>query len=242
MPNTLGKNLNLNLCFKNIKLSQLFSQSPPMTTPQTTPEDHSRPLPQPNCTTSILVRNFNSLYDDALDSTSKSLTNSPSSLSAASVQDDDGGAVAVAAGAAFASRRFFFSTPGRSNSIVDSSAASTSTTAATVVSAEPDEEASAKLFGNSVAVPTISPDPYADFRRSMQEMVEAREVAMDVDKSNWEFLHELLLCYLALNPKSTHKFIIGAFADLVVNVLPSPPETGGRREPDVVADMYENKR
>ena len=28
---------------------------------------------------------------------------------------------------------------------------------------------------------------------------------------NWEFLHELLLCYLALNPKNTHKFIVGAF-------------------------------
>lgn len=214
MPNTLGKNLNL--CFTKIKLP-LFSQSPPMTpTPQTPQHDHSRPFsPLPNCTSSssssILVRNFNSLYEDALDSTSKSLTSSPSSLSAAS-DDDDGGAKAVAA--AFASRRLFFSTPGLSNSIIDSAAAT--------ATAEPKEEVAPTLFGNSVAVPTFSPDPYADFRRSMQEMVEAREL-MDVQKSNWEFLHELLLCYLALNPKSTHKFIIGAFADLVVNVLPSPP-------------------
>ncbi|KAF4348255.1 hypothetical protein G4B88_002656 [Cannabis sativa] len=202
-----------------------------MTTPQITPEDHSRPLPQPKCS-SILVRNFNSLYENTLDF---STSNSPTSPSAHSVDDDDndGGAVAVAA--AFASSRFFFSTPGRSNSIVDSSTTITA-------SAEPDEAVSSTLFGNSVAVPTISPDPYSDFRRSMQEMVEAREVG-DVEKSNWEFLHELLLCYLALNPKSTHKFIIGAFADLVVNVLPSPPESGGgRRESDVVADIYENKR
>ncbi|PQQ02484.1 transcription repressor OFP12 [Prunus yedoensis var. nudiflora] len=40
-------------------------------------------------------------------------------------------------------------------------------------------------------------------------------------KSNWQFLHELLLCYLALNPKSTHKFIIGAFADLLVSLMSS---------------------
>ncbi|PON55243.1 Ovate protein family, C-terminal [Parasponia andersonii] len=189
-------------------------------TPQATPVDHSLPLSSANCT-SILIRNFNSLYEDAIDSTSKSLTNSPPSLSA--TYDYDDGAVAVAA--AFASRRFFFSTPGRSNSIVDSAAA-----------AEPDE-AAATLFGNSVAVPTFSPDPYADFRRSMQEMVEAREL-MDVQKSNWEYLHELLLCYLALNPKTMHKFIIGAFADLLVNILPSPPEGSGRREPDV-ADVFE---
>ena len=201
-------------------------------TPQTTPDDHSRPLYPANNCSPILIRNFNSLYEEALDSTSKSLTNSPSSLSAAAASDDDdddGRSVAVAA--AFASRRFFFSTPGRSNSIIDSSSPA-------ATAAEPNEAAAATLFGNSVAVPTFSPDPYADFRRSMQEMVEAREL-MDVQKSNWEFLHELLLCYLALNPKNTHKFIIGAFADLLVNILPSPPESSGRREQDIVAEMYE---
>lgn len=73
-------------------------------------------------------------------------------------------------------------------------------------------------FKGSVAVATYSPDPYMDFRRSMQEMVEARPELMDV-KSNWNILHELLLCYLALNPKNTHKFIIGAFADLLVSLM-----------------------
>lgn len=55
------------------------------------------------------------------------------------------------------------------------------------------------------------------------------EVMIDV-KSNWEVLHELLLCYLALNRKSTHKFILGAFADLLVSLMsfssspPPPPQ------------------
>lgn len=54
--------------------------------------------------------------------------------------------------------------------------------------------------------------------------MEARPELMDVNR-NWEILHELLLCYLALNPKHTHKYIVGAFADLLVNLLPSPPPT-----------------
>ncbi|KAL3647865.1 hypothetical protein CASFOL_008833 [Castilleja foliolosa] len=113
---------------------------------------------------------------------------------------------------AVASRRFFFSSPGRSNSIVDSS---TSTS-------NPDSDAISG--GSSVAVLTYSPDPFADFRRSMQEMVEAREVH-DVCES-WDYLHELLMCYLSLNQKSTHKFIVGAFSDLLVSLVTEK----GRRE------------
>lgn len=58
----------------------------------------------------------------------------------------------------------------------------------------------------------------------MQEMVEAREL---IDgRVSLDYLHELLLCYLALNPKSTHKYIVGAFSDLLVS-LTSAAE-GGR--------------
>lgn len=49
----------------------------------------------------------------------------------------------------------------------------------------------------------------------MQEMVESRDDARD----NFEYLHELLTCYLDLNPKSAHKFIVGAFADLLVTLM-----------------------
>nr|KYP70683.1 hypothetical protein KK1_009911 [Cajanus cajan] len=106
---------------------------------------------------------------------------------------------------ACASQRFFFSSPGRSNSIVESTGAAV-------------EERARAAFSGSVAVATYSPDPYADFRRSMEEMVEARPELMDV-KSNWDVLQELLLCYLALNPKTTHKFILTAFSDLLVSLV-----------------------
>ncbi|KZV17082.1 hypothetical protein F511_24100 [Dorcoceras hygrometricum] len=108
---------------------------------------------------------------------------------------------------AFASHRFFLSTPGSSNSIFE----------------QPrmlmDSEGA--VNGGAVAVQKFSADPYADFRKSMQEMIEAHEWTSDV-KSSGEFLHELLLCYLTLNPKHTHKFVIDAFADVVVSLV-SPP-------------------
>ncbi|KAL6271619.1 hypothetical protein ACE6H2_028530 [Prunus campanulata] len=239
MPNTLGRNLNL--CFT--KITRPLTLHYP-------DNDHSRPLPTAaadattattsTSSTSLMIKNFNSLYDDQymFDSTttSKSLSSSVSS------SETDTDAPAADFATAFASRRFFFSSPGRSNSIVDQSASSPSSIAAS--SESPDH----KLVNHSVAVPTFSPDPYRDFRRSMQEMVEAREGMKNEEedgekkKSNWEFLHELLLCYLALNPKSTHKFIIGAFADLLVSLMPSPGGVDRRELPEFTAGVCEISR
>uniref|UniRef100_A0A7N0SYE1 Transcription repressor n=1 Tax=Kalanchoe fedtschenkoi TaxID=63787 RepID=A0A7N0SYE1_KALFE len=142
--------------------------------------------------------------------------------------------------AAYASGRFFISSPGQSNSIVDSSAASSSSSFGSDTS----------VMKNSVAVPTYSPDPYADFRRSMEEMVEAREGGgfRQGDKrgtGSWEYLHELLLCYLALNPKATHKFIIGAFADLVVDHMSAasaPPAAAIKRRQKAAVDVIKGSR
>ncbi|XP_062144704.1 transcription repressor OFP16-like [Alnus glutinosa] len=221
---------NLNLCFTKIKWPQ-SPQSPPRSpTPQNPDHDHNRSLPSTS-TSSSLIRNFNSLYDhQTFDSTSKSLSQTSSTLSTTSSSYEPDPAAAAATpvdfASVFASQRFFFSTPGRSNSIIESTIQESTLAPINDIARPPEPE---KLFSNSVAVPTYSPDPYADFRRSMQEMVEAREL-LDV-KSNWDFLHELLLCYLALNPKNTHKFILGAFADLVVNLLSQPPAEARPRDP-----------
>ncbi|GKV43400.1 hypothetical protein SLEP1_g50692 [Rubroshorea leprosula] len=64
-----------------------------------------------------------------------------------------------------------------------------------------------------IAVLTYSPDPYNDFRRSMQEMVDAR--MQHQGKLDWDFMEELLLSYLNLNEKQSHRFIMCAYADLV---------------------------
>ncbi|KAB2065010.1 hypothetical protein ES319_A09G060700v1 [Gossypium barbadense] len=107
--------------------------------------------------------------------------------------------------AAFASQRFFFSSPGRSNSIIES-----------LKTTPPPPPA---LLDGTVAIKKYSRDPYKDFTFSMREMIKARNIS-DV-KKDWEFLHELLICYLSLNPKNTHDIIIRVFADIVVRLLSS---------------------
>ncbi|XP_055815319.1 transcription repressor OFP15 [Solanum dulcamara] len=57
-----------------------------------------------------------------------------------------------------------------------------------------------------------SKDPFVDFRESMEEMVEAYGI------QDWESLEELLTCYLKVNCKSNHGYIVGAFVDLLVNL------------------------
>ncbi|KDP21442.1 hypothetical protein JCGZ_21913 [Jatropha curcas] len=225
MAGTIGRNLHL--CFTKIK-RPLDSQSP--STPLSS-HDHSDPL---------IIKSYNSLYDDTLDSSAfKSPSSSSfSSASAAAVSSSEPDFATV-----YASQRFFFSSPGSSNSIIEStpSIATPTESSDSLVSSAADaplsdssntmnqsncssslESWNSSTVKDSVAVPTYSPDPYLDFRRSMQEMVEARRLE-DV-KANWDYLHELLLCYLALNPKNTHKFIVRAFADLLVSLLASPPQ------------------
>ncbi|KAG6471350.1 hypothetical protein ZIOFF_068791 [Zingiber officinale] len=101
---------------------------------------------------------------------------------------------------AIASRRLLPASPGRSNSSVDSSAA----------------PAAFGIRGiSAAAVPTYSPDPYGDFRRSMEEMVAALGLDAAGDHRARR-LHELLLCYLTLNRKHAHKYIVSAFFDLLL--------------------------
>ncbi|KAL1549270.1 transcription repressor OFP15-like [Salvia divinorum] len=56
-----------------------------------------------------------------------------------------------------------------------------------------------------------SNDPFLDFRSSMAEMVEAHGL------NSWDCLEELLTCYLRLNDKANHGYIVGAYVDLLIN-------------------------
>ncbi|GAU13838.1 hypothetical protein TSUD_261650 [Trifolium subterraneum] len=66
---------------------------------------------------------------------------------------------------------------------------------------------------NCVVVLASSPNPYDDFRRSMEETVEAR--LRDNQCVDWDFMEELLFCYMNLNEKKSYKFILSAFCDLI---------------------------
>lgn len=197
---------NLNSCFTKIKSPEHNLQ-----------QNHSRPFSNPSPSL-LMIKNFNFLYEN-FNAATASDDHSPSDSDTESNDIPDFTTV-------FASRRFFFSSPGRSNSIIDSSSSLASTSSSTSLN-HPENDA---VSGGSIAVPTYSPDPFADFRRSMQEMVEARGIHHVGE--NWDYLHELLMCYLSLNPKSTHKYIVGAFADLLVSLMTAPfPEMGRRRTP-----------
>ncbi|CAA7404433.1 unnamed protein product [Spirodela intermedia] len=68
-------------------------------------------------------------------------------------------------------------------------------------------------FEESVAMAVDSEDPYSDFRVSMEEMVAAHGQRRD-----WAWLEELLEWYLQVNGKTTHRFIVGAFVDLLLDL------------------------
>lgn len=77
------------------------------------------------------------------------------------------------------------------------------------------EEAKAHTFPYSETVKIMamdSDDPFLDFRASMAEMVEAHGL------KSWECLEELLTCYLRVNGKSNHGYIVGAFVDLLIHI------------------------
>ncbi|KAI3979709.1 hypothetical protein MKX01_013804 [Papaver californicum] len=157
-----------------------------------------------------------SFYD--ILSTPKSLTLTPTTsthdFSSSDHSDTETSAVAPDFATVFNSRRFFFSSPGQSNSIIDSGRFSSNESVKCS-----QLESGSLLISRGIPIQTYSPYPYMDFRRSMQEMVEATEFS-DVT-ADWNYLHELLLCYLALNPKPTHKFIMDAFADLLACLMTS---------------------
>ncbi|OMO80742.1 hypothetical protein CCACVL1_12780 [Corchorus capsularis] len=216
---------NLHLCFSTkLKSDNESSILPPSPTKQ---DDAT----SSRTTSTLLLKNFNSLYDmSSSASTSKSAmtastTTDADDLFVSSESDSDAESPPPDFATIYASQRFFFSSPGRSNSIVESSA----DTRPEAESSSSTEEVPAALDGG-VAVKKYSPDPYKDFRLSMQEMIEARNLT-DV-KKDWEFLHELLLCYLTLNPQNTHKFIINAFADIVVCLLSSSPDSDSHPRPE----------
>ncbi|KAL1545659.1 transcription repressor OFP13-like [Salvia divinorum] len=78
-----------------------------------------------------------------------------------------------------------------------------------------EEAAKAQAFPYSEGVKVMamdSNDPFLDFRSSMAEMVEAHGL------KSWDCLEELLTCYLRVNEKGNHGYIVGAFVDLLIHL------------------------
>ncbi|CAA7049585.1 unnamed protein product [Microthlaspi erraticum] len=227
MPKIMWKSLHL--CFPS-NLAKCYSSSPCLHPSAAAADDPSRP-------SIVLINNFNLLYHDDnnhdqrvvdLPSSSTATTTSSSATSSYEFDNHD---ISPDLSAAFASRRFFFSSPGRSNAITDSPESrsrelSDNYDSATTNPKKKKYEATmntTRLLSGGTAVKqhVYSPDPLTDFRRSMQEMIDAAMVAGDLSgpDDGYDFLNELLLSYLSLNPTDTHKFVIRAFSDILVTLL-----------------------
>ncbi|XP_004486728.1 transcription repressor OFP14 [Cicer arietinum] len=124
----------------------------------------------------------------------------------------------------------FFMKPGNSGSLMEDALSLTnsdeggSSNSNSSSTASPSKEAiivndhsSQSLPENCVALLTYSPSPYDDFRRSMQDVVESKygNIENNQSKIDWDFMEEILFCYLKLNEKKSHKFILSAFVDLI---------------------------
>ncbi|KAG8390809.1 hypothetical protein BUALT_Bualt01G0122200 [Buddleja alternifolia] len=72
-------------------------------------------------------------------------------------------------------------------------------------------------FKKSMVVEIIeSDDPYLDFKKSMQEMVQSQGL------KDWDCL---LGCYLRINGEINHEFIVGSFLDLLIELASSEHTT-----------------
>ncbi|KAK9148917.1 hypothetical protein Scep_007674 [Stephania cephalantha] len=67
-----------------------------------------------------------------------------------------------------------------------------------------------------IAVLTSSSDPYDGFRASMIEMIQSR--LRKQKQLEWGFMEELLFSYLNMNERTSFKYILCAFSDLVVGL------------------------
>ncbi|XVE96325.1 hypothetical protein REPUB_Repub02eG0211800 [Reevesia pubescens] len=145
-----------------------------------------------------LFKTINSAYLDAIieaETPESWFSNSSESVSFSTASDNDSGGDPVETVIkGLRSERLFFE-PGETSSILEE----------------------AKLndglpFKESIVLKMESQDPYVDFRKSMEEMVEAHGI------KDWEGLEELLCWYLSANGKSNHGYIAGAFVDLLVKL------------------------
>ncbi|PSR96117.1 Transcription repressor like [Actinidia chinensis var. chinensis] len=112
----------------------------------------------------------------------------------------------------------FFVGPSSSSSLVKESRTSATTAEDTnstsTITAISDVAKQVTGPDDFIAVFTYSPSPYDDFKHSMEGMIAAR--MHQNGKVDWEFMEELLFCYMDLNDKKSYKHILSAFVDLIV--------------------------
>lgn len=195
----------LHLCFSSSGVVSPSIPSSPIVVPNHNPPSHHHHTP------SLFINNFNSLYDHLSVSSPLHRNDNFTSVAAALTTPKSG-----EIGSSLFTGGLLPPSPRRPDD-------------------EDDEEDGnyaivSKILSDGTAITKRidSPDPCRDFGRSMREMVEARDPTRDDDASfsDREYLNELLFCYLSLNPRHTHKFIVSAFADTLLWLLSQSSSPG----------------
>lgn len=91
---------------------------------------------------------------------------------------------------------------------------------------EPESIALFPPLKESVVLALESVNPYMDFRRSMEEMVESNGI------KDWECLEELLAWYLKMNRKDNHGIILEAFVDVLLDLSSSSSSNNNKDHKD----------
>ncbi|KAL6145498.1 hypothetical protein ACLB2K_056184 [Fragaria x ananassa] len=225
------------------------------TAPAPEPKSSSSSWPWPSCTQTRTIsfripgndmfKTINSAYFDT-NTPESFFTNSSEGCASFSTtvseEDSSGGGgdpIETVINKGLRSERLFFD-PGETSSILDKDSIK-----AREEEEEDDDGVDDELAGGddnipfkeSVALSMDSPDPYVDFRKSMEEMVEAHGL------KDWEHLEELLCWYLRVNGKSNHGYIVGAFVDLLVGLafstsIPPPSCSCSEYSPSTPLSFY----
>ncbi|XP_021819669.1 transcription repressor OFP13-like [Prunus avium] len=209
----MGKKMKLRFLSKNTEASRHSSSS-------------SSTWPWPSCSQprtlsfrkgNDIFKTINSAYFDTsttevIETPDSFFTNSSESCPSFSTASEDSGLdpVETVIKGLRSERLFFEPKAGETSSIVMEEAAK---------KAAGGEELNIVPFKESVVLSMDSPDPIVDFRKSMEEMVEAHGL------KDWDHLEELLGWYLRINAKSNHGYIVGAFVDLLVGLALSSGST-----------------
>ncbi|KAK7255343.1 hypothetical protein RIF29_28751 [Crotalaria pallida] len=123
----------------------------------------------------------------------------------------------------------FFSKDYFSSSFVDTTTAGFSSTSSSITKdlpsssnlLHPKDHGTDHTFPDDcIIVLASSISPFENFRRSMEDMVEAK--LKNHETVCWDFMQELLFCYIKLNEKKKHKFILSAFVDLITTMQQHP--------------------
>lgn len=191
----MGKKMKLPFLSKNTHTLAKSSSSWPWPSCHQTRTLSFRNYNDNNSTNGAMFKTINLAYLDAETTESSLFTNTSSesataSFSTASEECSNGDPVETVI-RGLRSERLFFE-PGETSSILE------------------EAKTSGFPYKESLVCSMESQDPYVDFKKSMVEMVEAHGL------KDWEDLEELLCCYLRMNGKSNHGYIVGAFVDLLV--------------------------